>query len=70
MIDSSKRWAIYARRLGHKRAHPCSPSKGIYNCSLDNLDRYATKREAADVCASLSQEFPHVMFFVRYLRFS
>lgn len=69
-MQNKNRWAIYARRVGHKRAHPCSPSKGLYNCSLADLDRYSTKREAADVCASLSLEFPRTTFFVRYVGFS
>lgn len=69
-MQNKNRWAIYARRVGHKRAHPCSPSKGLYNCSLADLDRYATRQEADSVRSLLSRENPDFHFFVRFLRFS
>lgn len=68
-MQNKNRWAIYARRVGHKRAHPCSPSKGLYNCSLADLDRYATRQEADSVRSLLACENPNFHFFVRFLRF-
>ena len=66
-MQDKNRWAIYARRVGHKKVHPCAPSKGLYNCSLADLDRYATKHEADAVRALLSLQFPQVFFSIRYL---
>ena len=68
LMQNKNRWAIYARRAGHKRAHPCSPSKGLYNCSLADLDRYATFREADSVRSFLAHENSNFHFSVRYLR--
>lgn len=31
-MANENRWAIYARRAGHKKVHPCAPSRGLYNC--------------------------------------
>ena len=67
-MDNKNRWAIYARRAGHKNAHPCAPSLGLYNCPLADLDRYPTKHAAEAVRAALARENPGFSFFVRYLR--
>lgn len=69
-MDNKNRWAIYARRVGHKNVHPCAPSLGLYNCPLANLDRYPTKRAAEAVRAVLARENPGFAFSVRYLRVS
>ena len=39
-MEKQNHWAIYARRAGHKKVHPCAPSKGLYNCPLSALERY------------------------------
>ena len=52
-MANENRWAIYARRAGHKKVHPCAPSRGLYNCPLSDMDRYPTKRAAEAVQASL-----------------
>lgn len=67
-MANENRWAIYARRAGHKNVHPCAPSLGLYNCPLADLDRYPTKRAAEAVRAALARENPGFAFFVRYLR--
>lgn len=67
-MANENRWAIYARRAGHKNVHPCAPSLGLYNCPLADLDRYPTKRAAEAVRAALARENPSFTFFVRYLR--
>src|SRR5699024_11812583 len=53
-MDNKNRWAIYARRAGHKNVHPCAPSLGLYNCPLADLDRYPTKHAAEAVRAALA----------------
>ncbi|MFQ7320064.1 MAG: hypothetical protein ACLROS_03705 [Faecalibacterium sp.] len=67
-MEKQNHWAIYARRAGHKKVHPCAPSKGLYNCPLSALERYPTKQCAEAVRASLACENPDFFFFVRYLR--
>ena len=69
-MANETRWAIYARRAGHKKVHPCAPSRGLYNCPLSDMDRYPTKRAAEAVQASLARENPRFSFFVRYIRAS
>lgn len=66
-MDNKNRWAIYARRAGHKNVHPCAPSRGLYNCPLADLERYPTKRAAEAVRASLVRKNPGFSFFVRYI---
>lgn len=67
-MEKQNHWAIYARRAGHKKVHPCAPSKGLYNCPLSALERYPTKQCAEAVRAALARENPDFFFFVRYLR--
>jgi len=43
-MANENRWAIYARRVGHKKVHPCAPSRGLYNCPLADLERYHKTR--------------------------
>lgn len=69
-MANENRWAIYARRAGHKKVHPCAPSRGLYNCPLSDMDRYPTKRAAEAVQASLARENPRFSFSVRYIRAS
>lgn len=66
-MQDKNRWVIYARRVGHKKAHPCAPSRGLYNCPLTDLERYSTRQEALDVCALLSRLIPGTSFFVCYI---
>lgn len=66
-MANENRWAIYARRAGHKNVHPCAPSRGLYNCPLSDMDRYPTKRAAEAVCAAMTRIHPSFTFFVRYL---
>lgn len=66
-MANENRWAIYARRIGHKKVHPCAPSRGLYNCPLADLERYPTKRAAEAVRASLVRKNPGFSFFVRYI---
>ena len=68
LMTNENRWAIYARRAGHKKVHPCAPSRGLYNCPLSDMDRYPTKRAAEAVCAAMARIYPSFTFFVRYLR--
>lgn len=67
-MASENRWAIYARRVGHKNAHLCAPSLGLYRCPLAQMDRYATRREAEAVRVVLADEYPAFTFTIRYLR--
>ena len=69
-MANENRWAIYARRAGHKKVHPCAPSRGLYNCPLADLERYPTKRAAEAVRASLVRKNPGFSFFVRYIHHS